>query len=474
MKKAVLFLILMTVLIWSKGQIHHVGDLYTAPDGSQGIVYYVHADGSGWVIALNDLPGYWPWGNSFDVSDIPNFGGDSSASYLSYPLQAMADTAGYHNTMAILNSSQTMQTAAHGVDFSNGWYLPSAGQLSMIYAQQPLIEAFLLNAGGSLLDEGDFSYYWSSTELSAYSAWSMNSSSPNPQSGFLYTHSGELTPESKSSMRRVRAVCTLPPPQNIYDTTLTYIWNTGDTVPFFQTLPTQNTTYSVTVSNRYGCSRSAEADVLVFTGASQTFLDTICQGAEYDNYGFILSGEETAEAGEMVLTRTVADANCEREDTLFLSVFPSDTIHWEQSADLSYEWNGITYYESGTYMQNFNNQAGCDSVEILHLIISHIIPSGGDCDTLNIHLPNAITPSRNDGINDYFCIPSYFHPCIKDFEIYIYNRWGTIVFHSLDKHFKWRSEYQGKIIFNIVYNYHIRCTDFYGHGYNIRGSITVL
>ena len=28
-------------------QTYHIGDVYTAPDGSQGIVYYLHPDGSG-------------------------------------------------------------------------------------------------------------------------------------------------------------------------------------------------------------------------------------------------------------------------------------------------------------------------------------------------------------------------------------------------------------------------------------------
>lgn len=475
MKRIISFLVLMTVLIWSKGQIYHVGDLYTAPDGSQGIVYHVLPDGSGWVVALNDMPITLPWGNYFDVAGIPNFGGDSSASYLNYPLQAMADTAGYSNTMAILNSPQTVLTAANGIhDVSDGWYLPSAGQLSMLYAQQPLIETSLIDAGGSLLDEGDFSSYWSSTEKDAYQAWTVNSSAPTPSSGFLYTHSGELIPENKTSQRRVRAVRNLPLPQNIYDTTLQYVWNTESTEAHIQDVPLQNSSYSVTVTNTYGCTNTASANVIVIDNEPQIYYDTICQGAEYDNYGFTLGAGETAVAGERVFTLTTTVANCEREDTLFLTVIPADTIHWEQTADLSYEWNGITYNESGDYIQYFNNHAGCDSVTILHLIISQIIPSGGGCDTLDIYLPNAISPTRKDGLNDYFCIPAYYIPCIKALEISIFNRWGTLVFHSMDKHFLWHGEYNGRIFFNVVYHYQIRCTDYLGNGYNIRGFITVL
>ncbi len=69
MKKTLLFLLMTTALVWSKGQTYHVGDLYTAPDSSKGIVFYVHHDGSAWIVALNDLelPNFpLRWGVSMD------------------------------------------------------------------------------------------------------------------------------------------------------------------------------------------------------------------------------------------------------------------------------------------------------------------------------------------------------------------------------------------------------------------------
>lgn len=42
----------------------------------------------------------------------------------------------------------------------------------------------------------------------------------------------------------------------------------------------------------------------------------------------------------------------------------------EQIVCGSYEWNGITYTESGTYTQTFTNAVGCDSVVTLHLTIA--------------------------------------------------------------------------------------------------------
>ena len=56
---------------------------------------------------------------------------------------------------------------------------------------------------------------------------------------------------------------------------------------------------------------------------------------------------------------------------------------------------------------------------------------------LDIKLPNAITPSKLDGHNDYFSIDESQQRLIQDFEISIYNRWSNLVFYSDQKDFKW-------------------------------------
>ena len=484
MKKTLLFLIMTTALVWSKGQVYHAGDLYTAEDGSQGIVYYVFPDGSGWAVSLHDLPMEYKWGDQlFDIPNLPNYGGNDTVPYLYYPLHALADTAGYSNTMAILNSPQSVQTAASGTSNDlNGWYLPSAGQLSMLFAQLPLIETPLVDAGGTPFNNGLGISYWSSTEKDASTAWTVNFSLPMPSSEnqFIYSFSGELVPKNKTTTHNVRAVRSIPAPSNYYDTTLTYLWNTGDTEPHFQVTPEQTTDYSVTVTNAYGCTNTASANVMVFDNNPQMIYDTVCQGSTYNNNGFTLSSQETAEVGEIVLTHTVFYANCESEIVLFLTVMPNDTVYLEQTATVSFVWNGVTYTEEGTYTQHFNNQNGCDSTVILTLTLDDGVYPGpdttacGERDTLIIYLPNAITPTRNDGLNDYFCLPEAYRPLISLFEIKIYNRWGTLVYYATDKNFRWDGRINGKIYFNNVYNYVIFCEDIIGRPYILRGTLTVL
>lgn len=480
MRKHILYILFQFAVLLSFGQVYHVGDLYTAEDGSQGIVFFVHADGSGWAVALHDEIDSMPWSPSNgDIPALPNYGSN-------FPQASLADTAGYTNTRAIRNYfGPGTNYAAGAVDFEHGWYLPAMAQLAMIYAQLPLLQPALLAAGGTHLNmdsptwEPNGDYYWTSTEMSGESAgcisfgddavsmilWSPWTGTPRPMNKFQGT-------------LRVRAVRSFPPPHNVYDTTLTYQWNTGSTEPHFRDVPLQNTTYTVTVSNAYGCTNTASANVTVIDNDPQTLYDSVCQGSAYNNYGFTLSAEETAEAENFVRTRTISTANCEGQIMLFLTVLPRDTVYWEQSAEQFIVWNGVTYSESGTYSQHFNNQAGCDSVVFLQLTIHDTLPAAPDtisiADTLYIFLPNAITPSISDGLNDYFCLPEAYPPLINDFEISIFSRWGELVYYSTDKNFRWNGEIRGKTSYKVVYNYLIRFHDIMGRPYLLTGSITVL
>ena len=463
------------------GQAYHVGDLYTAEDGSKGIVFFVHADGGGWAVALHDEANKLPWSTTaVDIPALPN--------YSSTFVQAMlADTSGYTNTQQIRNFYGTGSNYAAGtVDFDHGWYLPAVAQLAIIYSQLPILQPALVTAGGTPLvtagTEFDFFGfpYWSSTEVAAQSAGCFSFVDDAVEGIILTPVTGTPQVKDKQQSLRVRAVCSFPPPQNVYDTTLTYQWNTGSTEPHFHDVPLQNTTYVVTVSNAYGCTNTASANVTVIDNNPQTIYDTVCQGAGYSNYGFTVSVQETAEVGEIVRAHTIATADCESEITLILTVMPHDTVHIEQTASESFEWNGVTYTEDGTYTQHFNNQNGCDSTVFLTLTFDGGDDPGpdstffGEGDTLIIYLPNAITPTRNDGLNDYFCLPEGCKSLISLFEIKIYNRWGTMVYRATDKNFRWDGRINGKIYFNVVYNYLIFFEDIIGRPYVLRGTITVL
>ena len=152
------------------GQHYRIGDLYTAPDGSQGIIFYLHPDGSGgWVVALQDASSSCRWSqNTTIIPGLNHFLDQCDEWCLDAYQLVYADTAGYTNTQIIRSSLSTQNSiAATVVDFQNGWYLPAIGQLLKLYASRPFIEQEIIAAGGSF----PAGQYWSSTLQNNNHAW---------------------------------------------------------------------------------------------------------------------------------------------------------------------------------------------------------------------------------------------------------------------------------------------------------------
>ena len=438
-----------------------MGDLYTAEDGSQGIVFFVRADGGGWAVALHDEESSLPWSTTaVDIPALPNYG-------TTFAQAMLADTAGYTNTQQIRNSlGPGNHYAAGAVDFEHGWYLPAIGQLAMIYAQLPLLQTALITSGGTpLTTEGTFFdiyglSYWSSTEATGQQAGSLSFVNDPVNDPFLRGATGTPHPYEKQQPLKVRAVCSFPPPHNVYDSTLTYQWNTGSTEPHFFDVPLQTTAYVVTVSNVYGCTNSASVEVTVLDNEPQTYYDTICQSATYNSYGFSLTAAETADILDTTLIRIVSTNDCESEITLHLTLLAPDVVEVEEHAGQSFVWNGVTYTEEGTYTQYFNNIHGCDSTVMLTLVLDGGVNPGPDTTSEEIavqelYLPNAFTPN-NDGKNPVF-LPVFSYPDeIEEYRMEIHNRWGTLVFRTEEKTFGWDGANAIEGVYAVVVRYKSR------------------
>ena len=122
-------------------------------------------------------------------------------------LNAMEDWAGKANTAAIISksmSSAVNNTAAYAPGFCNlyshgglgagKWWLPSAGELMMIYANMTKINyALSLITGATQLAE---TWYWSSTEYNATHAWFLNLTSGYLSTNPKASNKGRLRPVS--------------------------------------------------------------------------------------------------------------------------------------------------------------------------------------------------------------------------------------------------------------------------------------
>ena len=138
---------------------------------AKGIVFYVNDSHlHGWAVSLTQSePKKWSTQNTLRIGDYTHW------------RDAITDFNGYDNT-EILRTGTNANTypAAWAVDFDNGWYLPSAGQVNLLFGELMDVNTSLDLVGGTLIEDptgtygsvnnmGDV-YFWSSTEWNANQA----------------------------------------------------------------------------------------------------------------------------------------------------------------------------------------------------------------------------------------------------------------------------------------------------------------
>lgn len=185
MKKILLLFVIIVSSLISFGQSVNIGDILCTdettvsredyPNSGKtawGIVFHVdNNDSHGWAVALHDQASSIQWCSEYyygyDIPELPNYE-DARA--------AMHDLNGFLNTDIIRNVDFALSfPAAWAVDYDNGWYLPSAGQLRYLHSNFPEVNASLQVVGGTTIPYWTNKYYWSSTEFTGYHAYDMNS-----------------------------------------------------------------------------------------------------------------------------------------------------------------------------------------------------------------------------------------------------------------------------------------------------------
>ena len=201
----------------------------------------------------------------------------------------------------------------------------------------------------------------------------------------------------------------------------------------------------------------------------------ICVRESYSDENFDISPAETQTAGSFYHRKVYQVDDCDSVIVLKLRVHPEYDLHFTETIPegTAYDNHGIflneSLLESGDRIDTsitYQSEYGCDS--IIHVSIQIAVAD------IAIYLPNAITPSKSDGLNDVFSLPEKIQNQIANFEIVIFNRWGEMVFYSTDKGFQWNGEYKGKTFYDNVYQYVIHYSNSYGKMFTTKGTITVL
>lgn len=119
--------------------------------------------------------------------------------------------------------------------------------------------------------------------------------------------------------------------------------------------------------------------------------------------------------------------------------------------------------EHCTVLEVFN-QYGCSDRKMACVVIDQ---------DFTFYVPNAFTPSSTTGINDLF---TGYGTNIAKFEMWIYDRWGELIYHTNDINLGWDGKAkQGKSIAKQeVYVYKIEVTDFRDDVHKYLGHVTLV
>ncbi|MHB8402720.1 MAG: T9SS type B sorting domain-containing protein, partial [Bacteroidia bacterium] len=125
-----------------------------------------------------------------------------------------------------------------------------------------------------------------------------------------------------------------------------------------------------------------------------------------------------------------------------------------------------TYLNVGTYNVTLTvtSAYGCSSTVVKPIVVN---------ETYAIYVPNAFTPN-GDGKNEFFLAEG---EGINSFKLYVFDRWGLLLYYSDDINKGWDGTYQAKgtqVLQEDVYVWKIDLTDFTNKAKSLHGTVTLL
>ncbi|MCF8257068.1 MAG: PKD domain-containing protein [Flavobacteriales bacterium] len=138
--------------------------------------------------------------------------------------------------------------------------------------------------------------------------------------------------------------------------------------------------------------------------------------------------------------------------------------HWDFGDGTEYEEQVPThvYEEHGTYdiIQTVFNDFGCSDTFGIRVIVDP---------NLTFFIPSSFTPN-GDGLNDGFFGTG---EGIEDYEMWIYNRWGQLIFYSKNKDRHWEGRFNGNDVQVGVYSYKFIIKDITNRTKVYSGEVTI-
>lgn len=229
-------------------------------------------------------------------------------------------------------------------------------------------------------------------------------------------------------------------------TIVNWLWNFGDKSLTYKNHPTHVYTkegkffVALTVTSSYGCRKTdtLKYPIMVYPKPVAEFTATPTEVSMYEPTIKILDESQKATMWDWDLgdNTTSTDQNLTH-----------------------------TYADTGTFVitQVAINEFGCRDT------VKHSIRINGEP---TIFIPNAFSPDGNN-VNDIF-IPKMYG--VREFNMKIYDRWGDLIFTSIDSEIGWNGKINGtgELVKDDIYIYIIYLRDLLGNPRTYKGRITVI
>ncbi len=203
--------------------------------------------------------------------------------------------------------------------------------------------------------------------------------------------------------------------------------------------PSENTTYTLTGTNDFGCTDEITFEVLVQDLESQ--IDASIQTSD------LITGQP--------VTLTVT-AN----DNYTYSWSPANLLDDPTSATPTF-----VLTEEVTFEVEVTDENGCFTV-----LAVVVVPADTPCSEPYVFVPNAFSPNGDD-LNEQLRVDGNQ---IVEMYLAVYNRWGERVFEATDQTQTWDGTYNGKVLDPDVFGYIFTATCSNGDTFSSQGNISLL
>ena len=226
----------------------------------------------------------------------------------------------------------------------------------------------------------------------------------------------------------------------------------------------------------YGCDSVVNLNLTVLKTSHFLIRDTICQGSDYQQYGFNLTNVmksdtiykilPAANGCDSIITliinvvipsvkiKTVPNDFCENRSLLLIAESSQQNIIWS-TGETSRE---ITVTNFGFYNVSVNDGKNCKDA-VAELLVRPCVD--------DLLIPNCITPN-GDEINDTWVIDNI--DLFESHLVYVFNRWGQQLFSAINNYKPWDGKYKGRKLPAGTYMYYIQLNN----GIKFCGTLTII